>query len=243
MNTFSYALKTLLELSDKLRAAGFTDGSFAQLVRDLPCLEYGCPEDGLARKLYFLHLGLAKFGLQPGVVKMYSDERYGDDERTRFSNGDRYWFKVVPRDLRFYEEELDLSTLFLLSPFGSSQRQITFANALRKVKAYPSKKISIGSFWHGEWLMAHQEFIPESWSKVVLQDGGRIIFPRVRLISKPSHGQRRKITYPYLASGTGGRYIMEYHTDLQASWEPNGEPEILRRGKDFFACYRRQAKE
>ena len=188
---------------------------------------------------YLAHLGLVNLQLQSGLVKMYDSSKCGEGESWKFREGNRYHYKVEPEDLHLFDEQINLETLFLMSPFPKNTpvKSLTLKSVLDGLKDISSTKIVVCSFWHGEWLMHHQEFIPKSWWEII-NKGGRIIFPKVRLVTIPRCGEAKCTIYPYLRSQCGTRYAFEYCQDLQLYYGAEEDPGTLCRGKDFIVCYR-----
>lgn len=240
MNSHISTLKTLTDLTEKMRAAGFTDGSFYEFVRNEPCIRFGNAKEGLLYKLYLAYLGLAEFTLKPSIIQMFVSEKYSDEEYSEFVKGGRCEFIIHNEDRQFFVPCIDLTRLDIMTPFVSGEKTITLEEGIRRV--YSSDSVEIANYWHMEWLHHHRDFIPELWKKV-LKNGGRIIFPRVRLVSVSFHGEQTRILYPYFCTEYGNEYVIVNKYNLQSDYGDDRRQEKLCRGKDFFACFRKIEKK
>lgn len=236
MNSTSGFISRVSDLIEGMRDAGFSDGNIATLVSTLPNRRFSDPHKGLLRKLYLVHIGLAEFTLkQPGTVRMYSSEKYWDDEMREFQTP--YHHKIHPDDEKYmWNMEFDLSKLTLhpAIPPNRHKKQITLKSALTSFQKSVPENLR-ANYWHGMWLHLHQEFIPEYWKGLLRDKDGRIIFPGVRLIRKRDQEDDLEIIqFPHMKTGSGG-YNIDYDLDLQTKY---GSFDETVRKNDHFACFR-----
>lgn len=234
MNSVRLYAHIISELPVKMSEAGFSDGNLDRLLREIPRHDFGNPPSGLLRWLYLAYLGLAEFTLKPGIVHMFSGEKYWENELGEFQTP--YHHKIHPDDQQFrWNMDFDIKRLTLhpAIPHNRHKIQITLKSALTSLEKSIPKKL-IANYWHGTWLSLHQEFIPDKWKTLMREKKSRIIFPGVRLIAVPNiEGCPKKIQYPYLAVGTNG-YTIEYKLDMQTTY--NSTHETVSK-KDYFVCF------
>ncbi len=240
MNEFEYTAKTFAEFSQKMSQAGFTDGAFRQFVNKMPCTRFGKASEGLLRKLYLAYIGLAEFSLKLNSVDMYGEELFSEKESSEFRDTNWHDFKIHPDDVRYFDRKIDLARLDIFSPLFGGEQKIKFEEGLRRISD-PVNEIELASFWHGHWLIRHQEFIPEIWHQIV-RKGGRIIFPKARLVSRSSGaGSSSKdvcIMYPYIEADHGG-YNPQFRQSMRTCYGNSpGSTEYMRNNKDYFAFFR-----
>ena len=242
MNDLSAGVKTFAEFAEKMSQAGFTPGSFAELVRKLPDCRFGNASKGLARKLYLAYIGLAEFSLKPAVIEMYDQNLFSEKENAYFRKCKWAEYAIHKDDQKLFESKIDLTRLDIMSPLFPGEKKINLEEALRRITS-PNIKIEFANFWHADWLFDHQEFIPPNW-RDVCRASGRIIFPKVRLIRNPQYAQAQtesdelEIHYPSFCVDSGG-YKYEFNQSLQTNYGKGSEyPEVFRKDKDFFAFFR-----
>jgi len=240
MSLIGYHAKTLSDLITGMEDAGFSDGSIIKLVKSLPCRRFDNPHEGILRKLYLAHLGLADFVLKPGIVSMFTDEKCSQEESIEFRNGPINHYKIHPDDMKYswnMELNLDKLTLRPAIPANWKKKQVTLKSALTSFQKSVPENLR-ANYWHGMWLSLHQEFIPDEWKSILRnRDGyrGRIIFPGVRLLNIPQiNDYPEEIHYPYMEVDTGG-YKIKF--DWWAMQIKCGQTYEVVGKNDYFACF------
>ena len=181
-------------------------------------------DQGKCMRFLYLHaISLADVSLKPGIVNMVGGEYADQKDLHTFEKEIWSGYEVFYEDRNMCSASLDLRDLRLSSPFKTGESKIILAQALA---TQPSKKLSKhkqGSIWELQWLMEHQEFIPESWWRIMRRHHGCIIFPEVRLWNNRS---KEKAKFPLLWMRDGSRLDISCY---------NLEDITLRRNKDFIA--------
>lgn len=237
--SIAYYLKITHELVEKMRDAGFSDSAFASFVESLPTRRYGNMDKGLLRKLYLAHLGLAEFSLKTGQkVKMYNRNSFSDEEEEGFRDFISCEAAVHKDDEHGFDNVIDLGNLNLYLPLQPCEKEIKLADMLARLA---TSSVTLANVWHGKWLNYHREFIPEKWFEIV-NKGGRIIFPGVRLVHKDNpHDQPDRIMYPYFKKGVTGDFDYDY--SMQLFYGSDGKyPEKLKKGRDHLAFFKPNKK-
>lgn len=220
-------IDVIREFMKLLEASGFGQSgrSFSTFVRSLETSSSG--KKDLLRKLYLASIGLAEFTPKGGKVHMLGYEYCSSEEGEAFKAGIWNCYKVFPEDDQKFSWEFDLAGIDL---FPTPRKKQTQGDGWIQRTVSENPKVKFGTVWHMQWFHEHQEFIPESWKKV-LADGGTIVFPGVRL----SYRDNANAQYPFFRSSRTGGSIEYSHE----SEENLGED--MCRGRDFFAVMAKEA--
>ena len=243
MSDLTYHGRLISELLDGMYAAGFSDGCFERFVKKIPSSQFGYPDEGLLRKLYLAHIGLADFVMKPGNVEMYARDKYSETESGKFRNLNNGTFHQIHPDDRTAEKNMDLDlnrlTLLPALPTNRHKSNITLTSAISAFQKHNPEKLP-ANYWHGHWLNLHQEFIPDEWKVKLRSNFGqgkrtRIIFPGVRLLNVPrTTNIPEGVCYPYFEIDIDG-YRIVFKLDMQPKYGPYKE---LVCRYDYFACFK-----
>lgn len=245
MSDVTYHARLISKLLDGMYAAGFSDGCFERFIKKIPSRQCGNTDEGLLRKLYLAHIGLADFVMKPGTVEMFSEDMYSDAENNEFRTLDNErFYRIHPGDASFqFDPNLDLKKLRLIPATSRRRRttRITVSRALTLLNNVCPQKFQ-ANYWHAYWFNQHQEFIPEKWKQKMrsahkMSTRPRIIFPGVRLMTVPHFSSSQgEVFYPYLSIDTGG-YEIKLCMDLFETLDKDNDYKDIGEN-NYFACFK-----